>query len=363
MPAVRRVRDAAGRTSWTVVDDRGVPIAEIDDFLAYLQAIERSPNSQRAYAYDLKLYWSYLQLRGLRHDEATAEDLAYFVRFLRRPSPDVPLLTPSAAVRSAATVNRILAGVSGFYRFLEDRDGLPAARRLAQRARGAIHAERALLDGITGTSFSDPIIGPRLRLEPRHLEVLTITQERAIIAACYLRRDRFLFTLLSTTGMRRGQALGLRHSDIDTRARTVRIVARDDNANGARAKTPKGALLPISRDVARLYLDYMHHEYGDLDNDYIFVSMAGPTKGQVLTLEAVDALVRRLRTRVGFGGWSCHTFRHTFATLHHRAGMRLEIISHLLTHGSVNTTVEFYSHLDADDLRQQLVDHGCWETA
>jgi len=31
--------------SWTVLDNEGEPIAEIENFLAYLTAIERSPNT------------------------------------------------------------------------------------------------------------------------------------------------------------------------------------------------------------------------------------------------------------------------------------------------------------------------------
>ena len=58
----------------------------------------------------------------------------------------------------------------------------------------------------------------------------------AILAACEHLRDRFLFSLLAETGMRVGQALGLRHSDFVSQQREVHIVPRGDNANRARAK-------------------------------------------------------------------------------------------------------------------------------
>jgi hypothetical protein len=44
--------------------------------------------------------------------------------------------------------------------------------------------------------------------------------------------------------MRVGQALGLRHGDFVSRRREVRIVARPDNANGARAKLRSAAVMP-----------------------------------------------------------------------------------------------------------------------
>jgi integrase len=43
---------------------------------------------------------------------------------------------------------------------------------------------------------------------------LSVEQVAAILAAQTRLRDRFLFALLAGTGMRIGQALGLRHCDV-----------------------------------------------------------------------------------------------------------------------------------------------------
>ena len=84
----------------------------------------------------------------------------------------------------------------------------------------------------------------------------------AVLAACEHLRDRFLFSLLAETGMRVGQALGLRHSDFVSRKREVHIVPRADNANGARAKARPPVVIPVSTALVRLYSEYMHSEYG-----------------------------------------------------------------------------------------------------
>jgi integrase/recombinase XerD len=62
------------------------------------------------------------------------------------------------------------------------------------------------------------------------------------------------------TGIRIGQALGLRHADFVSRRRVVTIVPRDDNANGARAKTRTPTTMPVSAPRVRLYSSYMHTE-------------------------------------------------------------------------------------------------------
>ena len=96
----------------------------------------------------------------------------------------------------------------------------------------------------------------------------------AILAACEHLRDRFLLSLLAETGMRVGQALGLRHADFVSRSREVHIVPRADNANGARAKVRSAAVVPVSTPLVRLYSDYMP-EYGGIDSDYVFVNLFG----------------------------------------------------------------------------------------
>ena len=183
-----------------------------------------------------------------------------------------------------------------------------------------------------------------------------------ILAACTRLRDRFLFALLAETGMRVGQALGLRHEDFVSRRREVRIVPRADNANGARAKCSSSATVPVSAPLVRLYSDYMHTEYGGLDSDYVFVNLWSAPVGRPLRYGAVAKLVRRLRARTGIE-FTAHTLRHSRATELIRAGVAIEVVSKLLTHRSVTTTSDAYVHLDVEDLRSELVRAGAWDDA
>jgi integrase/recombinase XerD len=73
-----------------------------------------------------------------------------------------------------------------------------------------------------------------------------------VISAQQRLRDRFLFALLFGTGMRVGQALGLRHEDVVSHERRIELVPRKDNANGARGKGGR-ASVPITGELVRLY--------------------------------------------------------------------------------------------------------------
>src|SRR5207247_1886997 len=77
---------------------------------------------------------------------------------------------------------------------------------------------------------------------------------------------------LYDSGCRIGEALGLRHEDIAAAERQVRITPRD-NANRARSKSRAERVIPVSAGLIRLYGDYLHAEYGDVESDYVFVNL------------------------------------------------------------------------------------------
>ncbi|WP_206305848.1 site-specific integrase [Actinacidiphila soli] len=105
--------------SWTVLGDDAAPVEPIERYLAYLTDIERSPNTVKAYAHDLKDWFSFLGVRGLDWREVRLEDVGEFVAWLRLP----PMVRTGAVAAlpsvehhcGEATVNRKLSAVSAFY--------------------------------------------------------------------------------------------------------------------------------------------------------------------------------------------------------------------------------------------------------
>ena len=68
MRVQRLVMPVSGAESWTVLDDAMLPIEPAERFLAHLAAIERSPNTVKAYAHGLRLWFEFLGLRGVLWD-------------------------------------------------------------------------------------------------------------------------------------------------------------------------------------------------------------------------------------------------------------------------------------------------------
>jgi integrase/recombinase XerD len=348
-----------GSESWTVVDERFAVVEPADAFLAHLSAIERSPGTVRAYAFDLRDYFEFLAVHEIDWRAVRLEHLGRFVGWLRLPpalrAASVTSLPTIDAQCSAPTINRKLAAVGSFYTF-HHRHGVKCGELLSTMKAGGVRGSwRPFLAhlGSAGDQRRRTIKLKTRRQLPRTLPEESV---QLIVAACDRLRDRFLIELLAGTGMRIGEALGLRHEDIDAAVTLIRIRSRR-NSNGARVKGGQREI-PVSASLIRLYTDYLVEEYGELDCDYVFVNLWGGSVGTPWRYWNVTDLVVRLRQRSGVM-FSAHVFRHTYATDLLRRGVPAEVVQKLLGHASVTTTTETYQHLEIEDTRRILRTAGC----
>ena len=116
----------------------------------------------------------------------------------------------------------------------------------------------------------------------------------------------------------------------------------------------------MSVPLVRLYSEYMHVEYGELDSDYVFVNLFGGRRGRPLTYDSVNKLIEHIRARTGIS-FSAHMLRHTHATDLVRRGVPIEMVAKMLTHRSSRVTSETYTHLEVEDIRAALQAAGVWK--
>ena len=240
MRVQRVVPPDGGAESWTVLGDDWALVEPVEAFLAHLSDQERSPNTVKAYAHDLKDYFEYLRGRGVDWRRVRFDELAGFKPWLRLSPAQrrggVVALPSAQPYCTASTVNRKIAAVTSFYEF-HARHGVQVAALIESASRPVTMSRTSFRPFLVHTRRDPPRRSGLTVPQPQHRpRVLSESEVEALFGACTRLRDRVLLGLLWEAGVRIGEALGLRHEDVRTPDGVVEIRQRV-NANRARAKT------------------------------------------------------------------------------------------------------------------------------
>lgn len=352
---IQRIRLSTNQFSWLVLDNKCLPIKPIQQFLKYQNNIEHSPNTLRAYANHLKLYWEYLEHINKAWTEVTINDFASFVGWLRTNNQRIVYLQEQTACRTESTINTILTAVSVFYEFHKQMNNTDITLTTLSTVR---HSSYKPFLHHLNKNQSLLIKKKLIKLKTRKLlpKILTKEQISTVIASCNSLRDRFLISLLYESGMRIGQALGLRHTDIKSWDNEIIIQPRNDNINGARCKAKTSYIVHISSKLMGLYAEYVLKECEEYTKDYVFIQTKTKTPGKPLNYIAIRDLFLQISKKVGFT-INPHMFRHTHATELIRDGWDCSKIQKRLGHANIQTTLDIYSHLDTQDLKEAFMSY------
>jgi len=262
----------------------------IDRFLASPALAE---STRRAYASDLRGFDDWLARRGTDVEEIDVRVLVEYASELGRARNGL----------APGTIARKLAAVRSFLRFT-----------------------------LGPTRVPDASLGPRrpqrLPEAPKRAEIESILDSLAGDGALGL-RNRALFELVYSAGLRSAEAVGLDLGDVDFEQEHVRI----------RGKGGKERVVPLGEEASHLVASYLREARPELArgaNNALFLSVRG---------RRLDtSTLRRLLPHP-------HRLRHSFATHLLEGGADLRTIQELLGHSSLSTT-QVYSHVDAKRLRK-----------
>ena len=368
------VRPAGGRATWTVVDEAYCTVAAVEEWLE-AHRVEWSPNTVRGYATALAQWWTFLEQRGEAQgwDRLGVPAVTGFLSWLRNGRTVERSLTAVLDGPSEETLEARLAALISFYRWQAVVHEVPVAERLLKGAARRAPARGLLsyLDTRCAPAASSVVRVRKIRRRERP-PLLLPQQVQAILDGCATYdtgsgqwqgnlRDRLLFAVLAESGLRLGEALGMRISDfVMGRGGTphVEVVPREDNANGARVKMMRARRVYVSVDLERLYADYLTvlacraAQFGlpVAADDALFVNLDRPPllapMREATVRDKVDALKRR---GVGPPGWTPHWFRHSHATALLLGGTPDWVVSRRLGHAHVQTTLDLYGWVSEDE--------------
>ena len=139
-------------------------------------------------------------------------------------------------------------------------------------------------------------------------------------------RDRALFLLLLRTGIRIGEALGLRLNDLEIKGRKVHLYEGEKNSMGRVVYLSDDALFALKLWLRRR----------DKNKEFVFY---GQGNGHLCYSTGRGLFVKYLK-KAGLDqkGYTVHCLRHTFASELLNAGMRLECLQQLLGHQDIEVT-------------------------
>jgi len=287
--------------------DRQSDARELEEFLDALALEGRSVHSVRSYRRDLEALLT--ALPGPL-GEVRPADLRECFRHQQQ------------AGRSPSSINRAIAAARSFCRFLYEEG------RLETNPAQALRSIR---------------LGPPLA--PKHL---TVAEAERLLSLPSLdtpigRRDRAILMLLYNTGLRVGELCALSRDD-------MRLPAEGWGLLQVVGKGRRMRRLPINRPAADALLAYLA-DREDAESA-LFLNRSGGR----FSVRGIALLVNRYLLAAGVTDRSGpHLLRHTFATHALRARPNLRAVQELLGHSSVTTT-QRYTHMSAEDLRQQVAE-------
>jgi integrase len=224
-----------------------------------------------------------------------------------------------------------------------------------RRVHATLH--RALRDAVRWNhlqrSPADSADPPRVSASDTEMKTWAASQLQTFLRSERESRLYPLWLLLATTGMRRGEVLGLKWDDVDFAARRIAVrrtrVVTGYECQVSEPKTRRGRRL-IALDQAtaaalgslRTTQKKERLAWGPAwkDTGYVFIL----ENGEPYHPERVSKLFAQAAKQAGLPRIRLHDLRHTYATLALSAGVHPKVISERLGHASIAITLDCYSH-------------------
>jgi integrase/recombinase XerC len=298
-----------------------------EGYLVYLGTVRKlSPHTLESYGKDLEKYESFLALQGVAAENAGVGEARGFVAWLSRQG-----LSPRS-------INRMVSGVRGWYRFLERR-GLVAVNPFAEIR--SLRTEKRLPSFLFEEEMARLVEMPSREPCPDGEEFWKL-------------RDRAVLETLYSTGCRISELVSLDLRDMDLKNRTATVMGK-----GARERN-----LFLGDAAVQALRSYMSlrplHVKVDAEKavaagmppsvaaEALFINQ----RGGRITDRGVRFILGEYLSRAHLGKRvTPHTFRHSFATHLLDRGADIRAVQELLGHASLSTT-QVYTHVGMEKLKK-----------
>ena len=281
----------------------------LNNYLDYLKYQKNySDYTIVSYRDDILEYLGYLKSENINYLGVEYSDIRFFLMYLKESKKD-----------NNSSIDRKLSSLRGFYKYMAN-------------------------EGVVRTNVFSLVSGPKKSKKlPRYFEYNELEEMFNVpdLNTSLGQRDRLILEMLYATGVRVGELVNIRLSDIDLGRRNIIILGK---GNKERFVTYG----EYCEDALKEYLKDGRLSLNTKDSDYLFLNNNG---GQ-LTERGVRFILDKIIKQTGINkSISPHMIRHSFATHLLNAGCDLLTVQKLLGHESIKAT-QIYTHVTTDRLKE-----------
>lgn len=282
---------------------------DVEEYLDYLRYQKNySDYTVNSYSKDIYEYFEYLKSQELSYLNIEYGDLRFYLIFLKDKRKD-----------SNSSIDRKLSALRGFYKYLANNGKI-------------INNCFSLINGLK----KDKKL-PRY-FEYNELEELFLVPDLRIPLG---QRDRLLLEMLYATGLRVGELVNIRISDIDLGQRRIIVLGKGNKERNV-------IYGDYCDEILKLYLNDGYKKLNKYKLEYLFLN----NNGKELTERGVRYILDKIIKKTFLNkNISPHMLRHSFATHLLNEGCDLITVQRLLGHESISAT-QVYTHVSVDRLKE-----------
>ncbi|OCX54586.1 integrase [Mucilaginibacter sp. PPCGB 2223] len=298
----------------------------LERFIRYLQFEKRfSPHTVTAYQNDLKQFFTHTAASGQRDlaaDEVKLKTELLFENIAAVTYSDIRewIVELMNEETTAKTINRKIASLRTFFKFL-------------------------MREGIISTNPASKIQAPkvpkRLPVVVEEDKVVNLLQSSDVFDEGFTGvRDKLIIEMLFGTGIRLAEMVGLKETDVDLYAGTVKVLG----------KRNKQRIVPINNELKLLLIKYLELKKSENFHNNsltLIVTNKGADGYPKMIYLVVQKYLSYISTQ---DKKSPHVLRHTFATSLLNNGADLNSIKELLGHANLSAT-QIYTHNSVERLK------------
>jgi len=304
-----------------------------DNFIRVLMLENRSPHSIKSTRSPLNIFFRFLRSQGINEiKQVTAEVIEKYHKWLSAGK------TKEGKLFAPVTIVGRLCVLNNFFEYL--------------KKRGYI-----LIDPMFG--YELPKLGDPIPRDIMTQSEIKLISEQPDIKTLIGYRDRTIFEILYSTGIRNSELRNLRLCDINLMNKEIKVI---------KGKGGKSRVVPLNAFAIRFLNGYLTRIRPqivvDERIDFLFLNQAG----QKMDNTTLQEMIKKCRETAGLKKKiTAHSFRHTVATDLLNAGMDVRYIQAFLGHTSLKST-QIYTRVATKSLgakhkefhpREKMTDNRC----